>query len=312
MAYIGIDRNIVNHWIYKDSEYFITWFEMIYRARYSKEPGQETIEGKKVVMEYGQFIFGRTKWSERLRISERRLRTLIDRLLRDGMITLVSKYPKFTVYQIVNYEKYNSPESRQHLANISPENDQHSDHQEPLEPEWFERDNDHHKSQQPTSNRPANDQQVTTKEEGSNKGKKVKKESIKTYTPEFDEFWNVYPRKLGKVEAFKTWTKVIKNGESSEIIIKCATNYATDCENKQTEQQFIKHPKTFLNDERYKDYTLIAVGGGNGGKYGTSYAGPSEASRKAASRGSERFIGSPGSESGLTTDEVRKLASNFE
>lgn len=47
MAYIGIDRNIVNHWIYKDSEYFITWFEMIYRARYSKEPGQEIIEGKK-------------------------------------------------------------------------------------------------------------------------------------------------------------------------------------------------------------------------------------------------------------------------
>jgi len=57
--------------------------------------------------------------------------------------------------------------------------------------------------------------------------------------------------------------------------------------------------------------TLIK-GGGNGGKYGTSYAGPSEASRKAASSGSERFIGSPGSESGLTTEEVRRRASNFE
>ncbi|OMD08371.1 DUF4373 domain-containing protein [Paenibacillus odorifer] len=57
--------------------------------------------------------------------------------------------------------------------------------------------------------------------------------------------------------------------------------------------------------------TLIK-GGGNGGKYQTSYAGVSETSRKAASRGAENFIGSPGSESGLTTEEVRKRASNFE
>lgn len=175
MAYIGIDRNIVNHWIYKDSEYFITWFEMIYRARYSKEPGQETIEGKKVLMEYGQFIFGRTKWSERLKITERRLRTLIDRLVRDGMITLVSKHPKFTIYQIVNYEKYNSPETRQYLANISPENDQHSDQQETLEGQGFEGDSDQQKRQLTTSKRPASDQQVTTKEESKESSKKVKK-----------------------------------------------------------------------------------------------------------------------------------------
>lgn len=89
----------------------------------------------------------------------------------------------------------------------------------------------------------------------------------KTYTPEFIEFWNVYPRKLGKMEAFKTWERIIKKGESAEQIIKCAVNYSKDCENKQTEERFIKHPKSFLNDERYKDYTLIALGGGNGGEY---------------------------------------------
>ncbi|MEK3674637.1 DUF4373 domain-containing protein [Paenibacillus sp. FSL R10-2771] len=56
----------------------------------------------------------------------------------------------------------------------------------------------------------------------------------------------------------------------------------------------------------------LIPGGGNGGKYQAGYAGPSEASRKAASRGAETFIGSPGRESGLTTEEVQRRASNFE
>ncbi|MOA58925.1 hypothetical protein D3C78_1834290 [compost metagenome] len=73
-----------------------------------------------------------------------------------------------------------------------------------------------------------------------------------------------------------------------------------------------KNLDQFLSDNNPFENFIKTKGGGNGGKYGTSHAGPSEASRKAASRGSERFIGSPGSESGLTTDEVRKLASNFE
>lgn len=250
-GYIGIDRGIVNHWIYKDPEYFKTWFEILYRARYSKETGTELIEGQLVEVNYGEFIFGRIKWSDRIGISERRLRTLMDKLIADEMITLIKRAPKFSIYSVNNYAKYR----------------QQNDQQEDLEPQGFDSDGDQQNVQQTTSKRPANDQQVTTKEKGSNKVNKVKKETNKTYTPEFDEFWNVYPRKLGKVEAFKTWTKVIKNGESPELIIKCASNYAIDCQNKQTDQQYIKHPRTFLNDERYKDYTLIAVGGGNSGKY---------------------------------------------
>lgn len=64
-------------------------------------------------------------------------------------------------------------------------------------------------------------------------------------------------------------------------------------------------------EEDERKLTLVR-GGGNGGKYQTGYAGLSEASRKNASRGAESFIGSPGRESGLTTEEVQRLASNFD
>jgi len=243
MAYIGIDRGIVKHWIYEDAEYFKVWFEILYRARFSPEPERKMIEGKFVTIEYGQFLFGRTSWSERLKVSEQRLRTLFKKLQTDEMIELVQQYPKFSLFTVKNYEKYN----------------QQSNQQQDQAEQGISGIGNQHGNSTSTSNQPATNQQLTTQEERSNKGvTKSTKKTIKTYTPEFDEFWNVYPRKLGKLEAFKTWERIIKK-ESPTVIIQCASNYAQDCINRKTEERFIKHPKTFLNDERYKDYMVIVL-----------------------------------------------------
>ena len=112
-GFIGVYRDIVNHWIYKDAELFKVWFEMIYRARYSFEPETKMIEGHLVTINRGEFIFGRKSWSERLGVGERRLRTLIKNLTQDNMIELVKKYNKFTVYNIIKYEKYNHQPKKQ-------------------------------------------------------------------------------------------------------------------------------------------------------------------------------------------------------
>lgn len=159
MAFIGLDRGIVDHWIYQDAEYFKVWFEMLYRARYSTESSIELIEGQLTEIKYGEFIFGRIKWSERIGISERRLRTLMDKLIADNMIYLVKRAPKFSIYCVSNYAKYR------------PQNDQ----QEALEPQGFEGYSDQQNVQQTTSKRPANVQQVTTKEQR-NKDNKVNKD----------------------------------------------------------------------------------------------------------------------------------------
>lgn len=286
-------RELFDNPIWKNIVEFRLFFLIYGKAVYS-EDGVRLADD--LILKRGEWCRSTRKLQEDLTyIENRQIKTYSTSVIHRAIVSLVKaqrlctrKHELGTVFTVLNYEQYQGFDNYKN-SNLERNLEQSGNSVGTVE------------EQSGNNNKKVNKE---------NKVKKVKEEKI--YPPEFDEFWNVYPRKLGKVEAFKTWTKVIKNGESSEIIIKCATNYATDCENKQTEQQFIKHPKTFLNDERYKDYTLIAVGGGNGGKYGTSYAGPSEASRKAASRGSERFIGSPGSESGLTTDEVRKLASNFE
>jgi len=96
-----------------------------------------------------------------------------------------------------------------------------------------------------------------------NKKKVNKSENKETYSSEFEDFWSKYPRKIGKTECFKKWQRVVKDGVSPELIIKCAENYSKQCIEHQTEERFIKHPKTFLNEDRYKDFEDYVPRGGS-------------------------------------------------
>lgn len=249
MGFIGIDRGLRDHWIYQDAEYLKVWMEMLFLARFSEEPHNELIDGDLITVAYGQFIFGRVKWSERLKISEQRLRTLITKLKKAKMIEVVDTHRKCSVYEILNYAKFNH----------------HDNHQSSHAQQGNEDDANHQPNQHPTSSQPAANQQPTTKEQGSNKGNNVNNKPLKEYTPEFVEFWNVYPRKISKSVAFTKWKKVIKT-ESFDYLMQCARNYAKECEMKQTADEYIKHPATFLEKDRYKDYYLFVIGGGNGAK----------------------------------------------
>ena len=70
------------------------------------------------------------------------------------------------------------------------------------------------------------------------------------YTVPFLEFWKVYPRtkKMDKGAAYKKWKARLKDGFSEEQLIGAAKAYAADCRKLKTEEEFIKHPKTFLSD----------------------------------------------------------------
>lgn len=156
-GFIRISRCIVDHWIYQDAEYFKVWFEILIRARYLAEPTTTLVYGQLVTLNRGEFIFGRQSWSKRLGISEQRLRTLIDKLIQDNMIELVKKYNKFTIYRVVNYEKYN-PQTNQ---------------QETTENKQKQEDDNLQNNQQTTSKQPTSNLQVTTKKESNKVNKDI-------------------------------------------------------------------------------------------------------------------------------------------
>lgn len=154
-SWFRLEREIINHWIYKDPDYLKAWIEMLSRARYKQEPKTDLYEGVLYTLNFGEFIYGRSSWSNRLGVGERKLRTLIQKLLEDNMIVLSRRnVRRFSIYKIINFEKYNPP------------TDQATDQQNPLEEstpnEHYDQQTDHLTDQQPTNSRPSADQQTSS------------------------------------------------------------------------------------------------------------------------------------------------------
>jgi hypothetical protein len=67
---------------------------------------------------------------------------------------------------------------------------------------------------------------------------------------QFETFWLVYPRKVDKKRAGKSFLAAIKK-HSFEQILTGTKAYAIQCKRENTEQKFIKHASTYLNNECY-------------------------------------------------------------
>lgn len=71
-----------------------------------------------------------------------------------------------------------------------------------------------------------------------------------TQTPPFEDFWLVYPRKIAKGHARKAYEKACKIADPRAILI-AAANFSNAMQGK--DRQFIPHPTTWLNGERWED-----------------------------------------------------------
>jgi hypothetical protein len=71
--------------------------------------------------------------------------------------------------------------------------------------------------------------------------------SLKLADSSFAEFWKLYPRRIGKGAAEKSWQKAVKVAPV-DVILAGARNYVWP-----TDPQFIPHPATWLNQHRWND-----------------------------------------------------------
>jgi predicted secreted protein len=161
---VPICRSVLDHWIFQDPDYFKSWFAMIARARYIREPKIVNYQGTQCEVNYGEIIFGLNKWSSDYNISVQRLRTLIKRLTADRMIEVVRHTNKFTIYRLTNFEKFNSQEVARTVAlSLSP-------------------------NSQSTGKQQSANSQSTTNEEGTKKVKNVVLSSLKKNVLPCSEF----------------------------------------------------------------------------------------------------------------------------
>lgn len=78
--------------------------------------------------------------------------------------------------------------------------------------------------------------------------KEQKEKPEKDYSKDFEEFWSVYPRKIGKAEAYKKYKARLNDGWSPAELLEAVGNYAAKVVRERTDPQYIKHAKTFLSE----------------------------------------------------------------
>ena len=69
----------------------------------------------------------------------------------------------------------------------------------------------------------------------------------------FEDWYRVYPRKISKACAKKSYSSALKK-VGADILLGAVKVFAQDILNKGTEEKFIPHPSTWLNQERWEDY----------------------------------------------------------
>jgi len=71
-------------------------------------------------------------------------------------------------------------------------------------------------------------------------------------TPLFLAFWQAYPRRIAKGAARIAFDRAMKVYVGKDIV-QAAIKYSKYCDDSGTERQFIPHPSTWLNGERWDD-----------------------------------------------------------
>ena len=219
-GWIKINRKLTKWGWYQDANTMRVFLDILLNANYQdgEYMGHE--------IKAGQCVIGRKALAARLGISERSVRTALTHLKSTNEITIKTTN-KFSIVTIENWEKYQC-------------DDYESDQQ-----------NDHQKDQQVTNNRPTSDQQVTTSK------KERKKERKNIYTSEFEEVWDLYPKKHGKQDAKRHYINARKDGVTREEIESGIEAYKAYINATGTEDRYIKAGSSFFCQRAWEnDWTV--------------------------------------------------------
>lgn len=102
-GWIKLNRDIMNHWVYRDPEYFRAWVTMLMMANHE---GQTVLVGKTpVTIKRGSFFSSIRDLADRLSMERRKLMHLIMVLETEQMLT-TKRTTNGTTFCVVNYDKY--------------------------------------------------------------------------------------------------------------------------------------------------------------------------------------------------------------
>lgn len=102
-GWIKIHRALLDHWCATEPEALAVWVRLLCEANF--EDKKANVYGQLVEVKRGQLVFGLDAFSARSGVSVKKLRRIIDMLIRDGMVGR-QVMSKFSIITIACYDKY--------------------------------------------------------------------------------------------------------------------------------------------------------------------------------------------------------------
>lgn len=178
----------------------------------------------------GELITSYESLSEKTGLSVKQVRTCLNRLVECGEVGKQTTN-KYTLIRVLKYEKFQTSEM-----------------------EGQSNDNQRAGKGQAEDNQRADKGQHLKNVKKEKNVKNIKKRNIKEKSGEageelevFESFWNLYGKKVGKENAFKSWQKI--SSEDKRKIFTTLPAYIQST----PEIKFRKHPATYLNGKHWED-----------------------------------------------------------
>lgn len=221
-GWVSIWRRLQHHWIWDDKPFSRAqaWIDLIMRATH-KNDKTVLFLNRTFVLSRGELVTSLRFLAKEWGWSKNKVSGFLGDLERDQMIERPNisnrdtrRDSQFTRILIVNYERF-QPQKLE-------EKDSERDTRRTRKGQRRDRNNN-----------------VKNADNGNNES--------------FDRFWSEYPRKVSKKKAQDSWRRINPSPELAEKIIEAVKKVKQTAQWKKDGGQFIPHPATYLNQERWND-----------------------------------------------------------
>ena len=216
VSYIKLFRKLLNSPIFENEKALKIWIWCLLKATHTE---REQLVGRQIVqLKKGQFIFGRKKASEELKMKERTLYDYL-KLLEELSMIRINSNNKFSVITVEKWEEYQVEELKNNNEDTT------------------------------------NARQTHTNKNVKNIKNNISSSNDDELKKHFEKIWEIYPNKKGKLKSEELFFKWVKGRKINKSTIKltdlqmykAVKKYKEECEKKNTEQEYIKHGDTFFN-----------------------------------------------------------------
>lgn len=209
-GWIKIFRSIRKHWIWKDPVKFQWWIDILLEVNHNTE---KIAIGYKIFDCYrGQSLNSVLTWANRWGVSKKVAYSFLKMLEKDSMISLES-VTVTTRLTVLKYESYQQT--------------------------W--------NANGTQGKRKGNAKETQGDTNNKYKNKRTKEEEDILVNFPFDDFWNLYDKKLSRKDCEKKWGK-LKDSEKEKIMQTLPDFLKTI-----SDKKFQPYPTTYLNNRRWED-----------------------------------------------------------